>query len=347
MTETVPVEVLAAWPALSGGAVTPVSIGNINRTFRVDKGDTAAIVQRLHPVFDASVHNDIAAVTDRLAAQGVPTPRLLPTSDGSLYVVAADGVWRAQSFVPGKTHEKLPSPDVARAAGELVGRFHAALDGWTHDYAFTRGNVHNTAHHLQTLRDALATHRDHRLYNKVEATARSLLLDDDALRSTQKAIEALPPRNAHGDLKVSNLRFDDRGQGLCLVDLDTLSRMAWPLEMGDAFRSWCNPRQEDELPARFDATLFAEGIGGYADLMRGRITQEESALLVPAIWLISTELAARFLADALLENYFGFDAQRYRTKGDHHLARGMAMLSLARDVQSQRDELRSLVDHVL
>ena len=58
--------------------------------------------------------------------------------------------------------------------------------------------------------------------------------------------------------------FDSRGRGLCLIDLDTLTLMSWPLEMGDALRSWCNPTREDgHALASFDLELFEAAVQGY------------------------------------------------------------------------------------
>ena len=51
-----------------------------------------------------------------------------------------------------------------------------------------------------------------------------------------------------------------------MIDLDTLTHMPLPLEMGDAFRSWCNPRGEDHSRAEFRLDLFGAAIRGYARL---------------------------------------------------------------------------------
>jgi Ser/Thr protein kinase RdoA (MazF antagonist) len=147
----------------------------------------------------------------------------------------------------------------------------------------------------------------------------------------------------HGDLKVSNMLFDDDGNAICLVDLDTLGRMSWPLEMGDALRSWTNPRREDVMPASVDVELFAAAVMGYASEARDLITEAESAHLVDGMFLIASELSARFLADALFEAYFGWDNVRYETRGAHNLARGAAMRDLARSIEDVRAALEEIV----
>ena len=75
--------------------------------------------------------------------------------------------------------------------------------------------------------------------------------------------------------------FDKQGKGLCLIDLDTLGPLPWPVEMADAFRSWCAPCQEDDPDAYFDLVLFESALKGYFSTMASLWTQEEKAALVP------------------------------------------------------------------
>jgi len=339
-----PSEVLTRWARFADATVHPLGAGLINATFelRTPAGERA-VLQRLHPVFAPEVNLDIAAVTAHLAARGLPTPRLLPTDDGALWV-EADGVWRALSFVPGQVHQRVGDPAMAREAGRLVGRFHAALDGFDYRYQSGRGGVHDTSAHLRRLGQALEGHAGHRLYDAVAVLAEPLL--EQAQGAV--ALDGLPLRHAHGDLKISNLLFDSSGRGHCLIDLDTLTLMHWPLEMGDALRSWCNPATEEQPAARLDLELFAAAVagyreGGYREGAGELIGVAEWAALVPGLARICLELSARFLADALNESYFGWDPQNYPARGEHNLARGRAMWGLYRDVEVKRAEAERLV----
>ena len=339
-----PPEVLARWRRFAAASARPLGSGLINATFELRTPDgERAVLQRLHPVFAAEVNLDIAVVTEHLAEQGLRTPRILPTDDGALWVEAADGIWRALSFVPGIVHQRLTDPAMAREAGCLVGRFHAALDGFDYDYRSGRSNVHDTPAHLQRLRLALERHAAHRLYGAVAPAAELLLREAERLVE----LEALPLRHAHGDLKISNLLFDPAGSGLCLIDLDTLTRMHWPLEMGDALRSWCNPAREERQAAQLDLDLFQAALGGYRESTAELIMAPEWAAMVPGLARICLELAARFLADALNESYFGWDPQHYGSRGEHNLARGRAMWTLYRDVMEKRAEAERVVKKVV
>jgi Ser/Thr protein kinase RdoA (MazF antagonist) len=341
------------YAALAGRPARPLGTGLINDTFLVDGRDGPAVLQRVHPVFGPRVHEDIAAVTERIA-RAMPTPRLIPADDGSLYVLdPRDGrPWRAMTFVPGIALDKADSPDRVRAAGSLVARWHRALEGWSYAYVHVRPGVHDTRHHLSVLRDALAEHREHRLYDAVAPLAQSLFRGAETLTLAPEGapLSAGPHAiHAHGDLKLSNLLFDpETGAGACLVDLDTVCCMPWALELGDALRSWCNPRGEDVTEAAVDRALFSAALAGYAssapDFLREIPAAEGAA---DGLATIALELAARFLADALRERYFGFDPGRYPARGEHNLVRARGQWSLARDAIAHRDALVTLADEAL
>ena len=342
-SETIPVNVLARWSRLADAAAKRIDSGLINDTFIVETNDgERAVVQRLHAVFPAEINLDIAAVTERLAAQGLTTPRLLPTDDDALWVVDDEQIWRALSYVQGATHQKVASAAMLKNAGGLVGLFHSALEDFEHVFHSNR-NVHDTTEHLNRLQAALGQHKTHSLYASVSRLAESLFDSADELIEPS----AVPPRNAHGDLKISNVQFDAEEHAICLIDLDTVSRMQWPLEMGDALRSWCNPRTEDEESAVFDLSLFEAALSGYATNSPSYLSREERELLVPGIQQISLELSARFLTDTLEETYFGWDASRYPSQGAHNLVRAKAMHELMTRVREQRSEEERIVRHCL
>ena len=97
-----------------------------------------------------------------------------------------------------------------------------------------------------------------------------------------------------------------------LVDLDTLAPMPLGFELGDAWRSWCNPRGEDSIEAIFDLQVFAASLDGYLAGVGRALDEKERAALLGGVEWVSVELAARFCADALQERYFGWDARRFR-----------------------------------
>ncbi|MGI5860820.1 MAG: phosphotransferase enzyme family protein [Myxococcales bacterium] len=340
MEAAIPSSILSRYRDLAGRPHRPFGTGLINSTFLVEGRTARAVVQRLHPAFAGSVNEDIDAVTAHLLCKGLTTPRPLRTDDGALWVEGEEGrPWRALSFIDGQAFDRVESPAAARQAGQLVARFHTALADLDYEYRHVRVGVHDTPRHLATLRAALEARRGHRLLSEVEPLAERLLTAASRLPD----LSGLPKRHAHGDLKISNLLF--RGdEARCLVDLDTLGRMIWPFEMGDALRSWCNPRGEDVAEASIDLEVFATALEGYGAVAKpaGLLSREEALAIVDGVATICLELSARFLADALEERYFGWDSSRFATRGEHNLLRARGQLSLFESVEAQREELNRI-----
>lgn len=337
MASSIPQAILARYRDLEGRPQRPHGSGLINHTFLVDGRAGPVIVQRLHRVFAGIVNEDIDAVTAHLETKGLATPRPVRADDGRLWVEDDEGrAWRALSFVTGESFDKVPSAAIAREAGKLVARFHAAVADLDYDYKHVRVGVHDTKKHLATLRRALEEHPSHRLFGEVAPLAARIFGAAERLPD----LSVFPERNAHGDLKISNLLFQD-GRGVCLVDLDTLARMRWPFEMGDALRSWCNPAGEDEARVEIDVPTFRAALEGYGEVSRtlGFLSAEEAGSIVDGLAMICVELASRFLADALFETYFGFDAKRFSSRGEHNLLRARGQFALFESVSSRRAEL--------
>ncbi len=336
-----PPAVLAAY-GLDGPA-RAVQSGLINQTFAVARAASptqpVAIVQRLHPVFGPEVNLDLDAVSAHLAARGLVTPRLWRTVGGERWIEHDGGVWRAIDYVHGLTHQRIDSAATARAAGELVGRFHRAVDSLTHEYAFARAGVHDTEKHLAALRERSQRPGDHQ--DAIDADARALARDILAQADALPPMPALPLRHTHGDLKISNLLFDpdDPQRGLCLIDLDTLGRQTMAYELGDAMRSWCNPSGEDLTEVSVDETIFATAMAGHQVGSGGLLSAAERAGVVVGLETVCVELAARFTVDIFDDRYFGWDPARFSSRRAHNLVRARGQLQLARSTQAKRDAL--------
>ncbi|MDP3279077.1 MAG: phosphotransferase [Deltaproteobacteria bacterium] len=341
ITQSLP-HVLARWHAFDSRTpdVRPLGTGLINDTFIAELPDKSLVIQRVHPMFSASVHQDIFAVTEHLARKSMCTPILLPTREGELCALHQDRLWRVMTYVPGVALDKIDSPARAHAGGALVAQWHRALADFDTPMQHVRANKpHDTAQHLRTLALALSDHRDHRLYDSVARDAHALLEAGASL----PALGTLRAHMAHGDLKLSNLLFDrDSGQGLCLIDLDTMARMPLALELGDALRSWCNPKGEDVTQATVDTQILAAALTGYAHQGRAHVDDDEVISIADGLGVIALELAARFYADALAERYFGFNSSKFAARGEHNLLRAQGQWALARDALARRDELREI-----
>jgi Ser/Thr protein kinase RdoA (MazF antagonist) len=320
---------------------SPITVGLINETHRIETSDGARFVlQRLHPVFSAEVNLDIEVITRHLAERGLTTPLLVRTRAGATHVLDDEArPWRALTFVEGRCVSEIRTPALARAAGAMAGRFTRATHDLTHTFAFTRAGVHDTAAHLAKLERLRAASDEVSLVE-----ARALASEILSHASELPALDGLPLRIVHGDLKASNLLFaHERDEAVCLVDLDTMAHGTVATEMGDALRSWTNPRGEDDARGEVDAAVFSAAVEGYLAEAGDVLGADERACFARGLETIATELASRFCADVFEDRYFGWNRDRYASRRAHNLVRARSQLSLARSARARRAELEALV----
>lgn len=319
--------------------VRPHPVGGLINDTYVVGSPSAAILQWVNPIFDPSIHLDIEAVTARLEASGLTTLRLVRTPGGDLHVGDDRGCWRLMTYIPGHTIHRVENAHQVAEAGRLVGRFHAALDGWIYQLQAPPRYIHDTTAHMAELHAARGEKPDHPLAAEVRE------LGDEILHrwsqwdgETQRHF-----RFSHGDLKISNVRFDDAGaRALSLIDLDTLGQMPIVCEMGDAWRSWCNPLGEDIEDCVFEVDLFAASAPAWL-AAAPPLDDKERRGLVPGIERICLELAARFCTDAVRNVYFREDREAFPEMGTHNLLRARGQLALATSARGVRGECEKVV----
>jgi aminoglycoside phosphotransferase (APT) family kinase protein len=181
---------------------------------------------------------------------------------------------------------------------------------------------------------------------------RELASDIAGAAEALPALPALPPRVCHGDLKFSNVLFADHEppaseRATCLIDLDTLGPLSLAYELGDAWRSWCNRAGEDVPEARLDLDVMRASLDGYREGLGGALAPDTRRALLLGVEWVSLELAARFAADALLEAYFGWDARRFASRGDHNLVRARGQWSLHQALVATRAARVQMIDERL
>ncbi len=323
-------QALAAFAVLRAPQATPIPCGLINQSFAVRDGANAYVLQRVSPIFSPRIHDNIHAVTEHLAARGFPTLRLVPTAAGDLCAdLGSHGRWRLLTRLPGTSFDVCATAGQARAAGTLVARFHGALVDFDAELHPPGIPLHDTAAHLATLEKALGDHEAHPLYDRVAPLAERVL----QVAANWGALDDVPRRVVHGDLKFNNLLFAGehgpaREEAVGLIDLDLVSRQPLWHELGDAWRSWCNRNGEDVPHAELDPALLEASARAWLETLPFRLEATEREALVFGLERIALELTARFAADALNESYFGWDAERFASRGEHNLVRAHGQWSL-------------------
>jgi hypothetical protein len=156
---------------------------------------------------------------------------------------------------------------------------------------------------------------------------------------------SLPLRVAHNDTKLNNVLFDAvTGEGLCVIDLDTVMRGVGLCDFGDLARTAsCRVAEDERDLARVvvDAELFAALAAGWLAGAGDLITLTEREHLVTAARVMTFESGLRFLTDHLAgDPYF-----RVRRAGQN-LDRCRAQFALLRSFTACEGELREAAARV-
>ncbi len=317
-----------------------IESGLIHRTFRIETEGGVFCLQALHPKLATDeILADYREVTAYLAYRDFPAPQLIETLEGKAAWQDEEGTrWRLTTWLEGKTLSETISSSHIRSAASLLGRFHKVMVDF--DYTFrSQHPLHDTRYHLKQLENALQRHRSSPWLEKIEPFIEEIFRELPPLLR-----EDLPRRVVHGDPKLTNVLFDEQGQAIALIDLDTCTRHSVLVDLGDAIRSWCRDGGEDE-EREFSLERFKALIAGYKRYAP-KLSSQEFRLLSSAGRWITLELASRFLADTLEDNYFGWDSERYASRPEHNYARAKGMLFLARDMKAKETTMAKIIEEI-
>jgi Ser/Thr protein kinase RdoA (MazF antagonist) len=333
-------EVFSAFPQLRAPLAKRLHIGLINDSYLIQDQGQEYILQRINPSFSIGIQENILAVTKHLKQKGMRTLELLLTSHGKTYTELEKGErFRLMTRVPGISFNTVDSPTQAKYAAAYIACFHNALQDLKHEFLPTGIRLHDTPYHLAHLRKALTDQAQHPYWKEVNQVAEHI----HEVVGTWEDLSDLPLRVGHGDLKFNNLLFrgpslEERIQVEALIDFDTLSPLPLYQELGDAWRSWCNPNGESDGEVELDLDIFQASAQGYLDAVAFEIQPHEMRSLALGIERISLELAARFAADTLEESYFAWDQNRFQRAAEHNLRRAQRQLELHRQAVATRDQ---------
>jgi len=352
-------EILARFVLADGAAgAVPHPGGHINDSWlvTVDHPGQAGrwLLQRINgSVFPdpPAVMENITRVTGHLAraleAEGrsdagrrVLSP--VPARDGGTFVRDDRGdCWRLYRFIEGaRSVLSVSSPADAEAGGRAYGEFQRRLVDLPgprlHE---TIAAFHDTPRRFADLEVAVAADAHHRAAAARDEISYALGHRDTAgvlLEARRQG--RVPERVVHNDAKISNVLFDrESGEGLCVVDLDTVMPGLSLFDFGDMVRTMTSRADEDDPYAGgVDHELFRSLAGGYLLEMGPLLTAGERELLVVSGQLITLEIGVRFLTDFLCgDTYFrtGHPEQnlmRCRAQFAHHRSLSGAATELQR-----------------
>ena len=320
--------------SLTNYSVQQVNVGLVHETYLIKADEGDFILQRLNRIFDDKVIKNVDSVSNYLNQHYFLAQTVIKTITGYLGVDPKWGCdkrwWRLLSYVPGRVFEKAESDDMVYSCGIILGKFHCLMRGY-HGELDPGRRVHDTCRHFELFKEKVLVGSG----SEIDSLCNTILEIPNLLLPTDLKVEI-----THGDPKISNIVFANHAVAECLIDLDGCNRQNNIfIELGDAFRSWCNVGYEDGISNLFDLNKFKAGWSGYLEVCGSDFDSERRLLVPRAIKLITLELASRFLRDYFEDFYFGWDSSRYRSRKDHNLARAKGQIALFNDICAKDSDL--------
>ena len=335
----------------------PFGSGHINDTYRVNflRGGKPFfhILQKINRnIFknpDALMQN-IQRVTAHLNTEMANEPdrhrralQLIPTRSGNAWHVDDDGeYWRAYYYISGaSTYDAVENTEQAFQAARAFGRFQELLATLPaprlHD---TIPDFHNTPKRFEALLNAISADPANRAALVTKEIEFALV--HEPIASTLLAAN-LPERVTHNDTKFNNVMLDDAtGEGICVVDLDTVMPGLAPYDFGDMVRTTTSPTEEDEQDlskVTMQFPMFEALVRGYLSSAGSFLSRDERKLLAVSGKLITFEIGIRFLTDHLCgDTYFKIH------RDGHNLDRCRTQFKLLQSIEQQQDRMELLVD---
>lgn len=325
--------------------IFPYGNGLINKTYKVVTSNKNYLLQEMNSnVFTnpKDIIYNIELVSDHIRNKGYQTLKLISSVDGNNYVFNDNKCYRIYDFI--ENSKTLPS-QISNHVLELVsyyyGRFTSILSDF--DVSLLNNNIpefHNT---LYRYNDMLKSIKDDEFDRAKEVVKEIEYLKSckdyysiivDKLNSNE-----LPYRVCHNDTKIDNLLVDYNDELLSVIDFDTLMPGSLLYDFGDLARSSLLFSMDERKNINLDT--FKCVVRGFYNATKQIITKEEISLLATSIYIITLELAMRFLTDYLKgdkyfkSNYIG-----------HNLDRCKKQISLSKAIFVNLDKMNQIVKDI-
>lgn len=341
----------------------PYGFGHINDTyaayFKKPDGKTHRyILQRInHNVFKKpeQLMQNIFGVTSYMREKiiesgGNPereTLNLIQAKDNKYYYKSPEGnYWRGYIFIEGAcTYQIVENLDHFYNAGKAFGRFQRLLGEYPAGTLFeTIPDFHNTKKRYEAFLVSVEKDIAGRA-SKVKDEIDFVMKRADDTRVLVDLLDKgkLPLRVTHNDTKFNNVMIDNvTGEGICVIDLDTVMPGLSVYDFGDSIRSGANPADEDEKDLTrvcMDLKLFEQFTKGFLEQTRESLTAAEFDYLPFGAKIMTFECGIRFLTDYLSgDTYFKIHRE------EHNLDRARTQFKMVADMENKMDEMKRIVN---
>lgn len=342
--------------------VKPYGTGHINDTFLATYSQGGTTVRYTLQHLNTNIFKDPVGLMDnvrrvtehsrrRLLETGAAEPtrkalKLVPTLKGDILHFDEDGqAWRCYVFIEGTyTVDVVDSAKSAFEAARAFARFQALLadmpGGRLNE---TIVDFHNTPKRYRDFHAALEADKMGRAKEVKAEIDFALAQEADAGRIVKlMASGEMPERATHNDTKINNVLLDEKsGEGICVIDLDTLMPGSALYDFGDMVRSATLNMAEDSKDYKnvvCRADIFEALAKGFLD-GGDFLTPCEKANMTFGGLLMTLECGVRFLTDYLDGDHY-FKIHR----PEHNLDRCRTQFALVQSIIDQHDKLQGFVD---
>ena len=280
--------------------------------------DKSYILQRVnHAVFKKprNIASNIRMIADSLKKHHPDylfvAPVLTLKSQDMVYR-KGDGYFRLFPFVSGShSKEVVETPQQAFEAAVQFGRFTRLLsDVDIGQVKVTIPHFHDIELRYKQFLTVLKTGNKDRIAQSV-VLIKKLLIYNDIVKTFHvlKSDPAFKIRVTHHDTKISNVLFDEKDRGLCVIDLDTVMPGFFISDVGDMMRTYLSPVSEEETDfskIHIRTDFYRAIVEGYFSEMKEELTTtEKNAFFYAGTFMIYMQ-ALRFLTDYLNDDvYYG------------------------------------------
>ena len=331
-----------------------IQMGNVNRTYKVnfrlaDGNPKSFLVQNVNTYAfrnPVALMDNIDQVTEHIRNKkpGQIALHFHHTADRKTYVIDGDNFWRMTNFVKSVTYNSVKDPVIVGNAGKAFGEFQMDLS----DFDITRlyetiPDFHNTRKRYETFIASVEADRAGRAGEVREDIDYLLSVQDLACKLTDLNREGkLPLRVTHNDTKINNVLFHpEDNSAMIVIDLDTVMPGLIGHDFGDAIRFAANFVEEDckePEKAGVDLEVFRAFAEGFLSQTARTLTETEVDTLALSCFVLTAELATRFLADYLDGDLY------FNTKyPGHNLVRARCQIALAKDMLRKMPEMEKIV----
>lgn len=343
----------------SSAKATRYGSGHINDSFLIQSPSQSQryILQRISPAAfkrPDQVMENIVRITEYLRNiitqnGGDPTRETLrvlrPQSGESYYTDRDNGAWRIFPFIEGTIcYQAAETPELFAASGRAFGRFQRRLRDYPAEtLCETIPRFHDTEDRLAKLKAAVREDRLDRAKHCGPEIEFFLTREADcsvalqALRSGE-----LPLRVTHNDTKLNNVLIDEQtGEGICVIDLDTVMPGLSINDFGDSIRFGANHCAEDETDlnkVNLDTGLYKIYTQAFLTGAGDTLTRTEREYLPWGAKLMTMECGIRFLTD-----YLSGDEYFHITRERQNLDRCRTQCKLVSDMEASWAELNRIV----